>query len=221
MGPRGGLIPVIGMEFTDRDDAVIAQLPAGGPVGDDRDVVDLDVTVDICPAAPDVSDSRAVVAMVGLDAVRRREEAPMDCDGDCVEWDIRNEFETVDGLPVYYGGDLCDSDDLEWEDPWNLANAEYVDQYNFDALDGMELKVFKRLKTVDEPAMMVGEVPGPGLVHQNLNGSLVEADMVDSATAVDILTEGHGVSSVAKSPIHQTSGVPDGGGVAFYYEGDL
>ena len=45
--------------------------------------------------------------------------------------------------------------------------------------------------------------------------------MVDSATAVDILTEGHDVSRVAEFPIHRTSGVPDGGGVAFYYEGDL
>ena len=34
----------------------------------------------------------------------------MDCDGECAEWDIRNEFETIDGMPVYYGGDLCDSD---------------------------------------------------------------------------------------------------------------
>ena len=27
----------------------------------------------------------------------------MDCDSECAEWDIRNEFETVDGMPVYYG----------------------------------------------------------------------------------------------------------------------
>ena len=68
----------------------------------------MDVMVDICPVAPDVTDSCDVVAMVGHDTVRRREEAPMDCDGECAEWDIRNEFETVDGMPVYYGGDLCD-----------------------------------------------------------------------------------------------------------------
>ena len=24
----------------------------------------------------------------------------MDCDGVCAEWDIRNEFETIDGMPV-------------------------------------------------------------------------------------------------------------------------
>ena len=116
----------------------------------------------------------------------------MDCGGDGTEWDIWNEFETVDGMPVYYGGDLCDSDDLEdseWEDHWNLAYAEHVDQYNFDALDGIELKVYERLQAVNEPVMMVGELPCPELVHQNLNGSLVEVDMVGSATKVNILTE--------------------------------
>ena len=134
----------------DSKDPVSTRLPVDGSVMDNRDVVDMNATVDICPVAPDGIDSRAVVAMVGLDTVRRREEALMDCDGECEEWDIRKEFETVD-----------------------------------------------------------------------LSGSLVEADMVASETAVDILTEGHDVSRVAESPIHWTSGVTDGDGVAFYYEGDL
>ena len=63
-------------------------------------------------------------------------------------------------MPVYYGGDLCDSDDSEWNDPWDLAYREHVDRYDVDALDGMELKVFERLKAVNEPTMMVSEVPG-------------------------------------------------------------
>ena len=72
--------------------------------------------------------SRAVVATVGLDTVRMGEETPMDCDGECAEWDIRNEFETINGMPVYYGGDLYDSDDSDWEDPRDLAYAEHVDR---------------------------------------------------------------------------------------------
>ena len=40
------------------------------PVGNNRDVVDMDVTVDICQGVPDVINSRAVFAMVGLDMVR-------------------------------------------------------------------------------------------------------------------------------------------------------
>ena len=84
----------------------------------DLDVVDMDVTENNCPVAPDVNASCAVVAMIGLDTVQRREEAPMNWDVECAEWDIRNEFETINGMPVYYGGNLCDSDCSEWDDPW-------------------------------------------------------------------------------------------------------
>ena len=208
---------MIGTDCMASKDPAITQLPANGPVGDNRDVVDMDVMVNNCPVAMDVSDSCAVVAMVGLDTVRMREEAPMNCDDECAEWDIRNEFETIDGMPVYYGGDLCDSDGSEWDDPWDLACAEYVDQYNFDAPEGMELKVFHRLKAVNEQTMMVSEVPGT----RHASGSLLGANMVDSEMAVDILTEGHDVSRVVESPIQRAPGVTDGDGVAFYYEGDL
>ena len=90
--------------------------------------------------------------------------------------------ETVDGMPVYYGGDLYDlydSDDSDWENPRDLAYAEYVDQYNFDVPEGFELKVFDRSKPVDVPVMMVGEVTGPGHVRQKLSScSLPGADIV-------------------------------------------
>ena len=56
--------------------------------------------MDVTQAVPDVINGRAVVAMVGLDTVWMGEEAPMDCDGKCEEWDISNEFETVDGLLI-------------------------------------------------------------------------------------------------------------------------
>ena len=78
------------------------------------------------------------------------EDTPLDCAGKCTEWDIRNDFETIDGMHVYYGGDLYDSDESDWEDPYDIACAEYVEQYNFDALEGMELKVFEQLKGLDD-----------------------------------------------------------------------
>ena len=62
---------------------------------------------------------------------------------------------------------------------------------------------------------MVSEVPGPRHVSLNLSGSLLGADMVDSETAVDILTEGHDGSRVAESPIQRASGVTDGDGWPF------
>ena len=146
----------------------------------------------------------------------------MDCDGECAEWDIRNEFETVDGMPVYYGGDLYDSDDSDLEDPCDIAYAEYVYRYNLDAPEGFELKVFERSKAVDMPVMMVGEVTGPGHVCQKLSScSLSEADMVCAEPVVDTPTGGHDVPGIAKSPVRQNSCETDGGGVTFYYEGDL
>ena len=77
----------------------------------------------------------------------------------CAEWDIRDEFETIDGMhmSVYYGGDLCTSDESDWEDPYDIACAEYVEQYNFDDIEGMELMVFERLKGPDDSVMMVSE----------------------------------------------------------------
>ena len=64
------------------------------------------VMEEVRPAVPDVVNSCAVVAMVGVDAVHTGEEMPMDCDAYCDMRDPRNDFETVDGMPVYYGGDL-------------------------------------------------------------------------------------------------------------------
>ena len=68
------------------------------------------VVQEVCQAVPDVVNSRAVVAMVWVDAVHTGEEIPKDCDADCDMRDPRNDFETVDGMPVYYGGDFNDSD---------------------------------------------------------------------------------------------------------------
>ena len=59
------------------------------------------------------------------------------------------EFKTVDDIPIYYGGDLYDSDKSDWKNPRNLAYAEYVDLYNFAAPEGMELKVFERSQEAD------------------------------------------------------------------------
>ena len=46
--------------------------------------------------------------------------------------DIMDQYETFNGQPVYYGGDLYDSEDSERDDPYALASAVYVEDYNFD-----------------------------------------------------------------------------------------
>ena len=46
--------------------------------------------------------------------------------------DIQDQYETVNSMPVYYGSDLYDSEDSDWDDPYALASAAYVEDYNFD-----------------------------------------------------------------------------------------
>ena len=63
--------------------------------------------------------------------------------------DILDQYETFSGLSVYYGGDLCDSEDSERDDPYALASAAYVEDYNFDVPEGMDLMVHRRSKISD------------------------------------------------------------------------
>ena len=117
---------------------VLGRFNANGSGRDSRNVVEMETAGYEYLTAPAGGDGCAVVAMVGFHTDRTLEEAPMNCISNGPEWDIRNEFETVDGMPVYYGGDLCvsdDSEDSEWEDPWKLAYAEHVERYNLDVIE--------------------------------------------------------------------------------------
>ena len=66
---------------------------------------------------------------------------------DCGTWDSGYTIdgyqpEIINGVTVYYGGDSCDSEESDWEDPEDVARRELVDDYNFDLLEGMEPMVF-------------------------------------------------------------------------------
>ena len=58
--------------------------------------------------------------------------------------DVEYQYETFNGLPVYYGGDMYDSEDTEEYDPLEMAHAAYVEDYNFDVKEGMELMTYTR-----------------------------------------------------------------------------
>ena len=51
----------------------------------------------------------------GRTALPISNDTTLSCVDECTEWDIRDQFETINGMPVYYGGDLCDSDDSDCE----------------------------------------------------------------------------------------------------------
>ena len=56
-----------------------------------------------------------------------------------MDLDVEYQYETFNGLPVYYGGDMYDSEDSEEYDTLEMARSAYVEDYNFDVLEGMEL----------------------------------------------------------------------------------
>ena len=60
-----------------------------------------------------------------------------------MDMDVEYQNETFNGLPVYYGGDMYDSEDAE-DDPLERARAEYAEDYNFDVPEGMYLMVYNR-----------------------------------------------------------------------------
>ena len=99
--PAGRLFPAVLTEFPVLKDPVVAQLPADSTVFDARSVVDMAVMEEVHPTIPDVINSRAVVAIIGVDAVHTGEEFLMDCDAYCDMRDLRNDFEMVEGMPVY------------------------------------------------------------------------------------------------------------------------
>ena len=67
------------------------------------------------------------------------------------EGDVLDQYETFNSMPVYYGGDmtLYDLEDSDWDDPYALASAAYVEDYNFDIPEGMDLMVHRHSRDPD------------------------------------------------------------------------
>ena len=97
-------------------------------------------------SGPEVAKTAAVVAMVGMGALPRRNDFPLDCADECTAWDSGYQRETIDGMTVYYGIDLCDLDESDWDYPYDIADAEYVDQYDFDVPEGMDRWFFNDVR---------------------------------------------------------------------------
>ena len=61
-----------------------------------------------------------------------------------MDMDVEYQYETFNGLPVHYGGDMYDSEDSEVYDPLEIWRAAYAVDYNFDVPEGMELMTYTR-----------------------------------------------------------------------------
>ena len=99
-----------------------------------------------------------------------------------MDMDVEYQYETFNGLPVYYGGDMYDSEDSE-DDPLERARAVYVEDYNFDVPEGMELMAYNQRRPDGGEARSVDTV-----------------DMVPMCTTVSCVTR------IARDESSDTSG---------------
>ena len=141
--PTDDLVSVAAVPLPAVRDPMVAQSPVEGLVRECDDVTEENITVHGGWSDPEVVGTPAMVAMVGMDAMPIRNDALLDCVDGGTAWIADNGYrcETVDGMTVYYGSDLCDSDESDWDDPYDIVSEEYVDQYHFDVPEGMNLMV--------------------------------------------------------------------------------
>ena len=66
-----------------------------------------------------------------------------------MEGDILDQYETFNGMPVYYGGDRYDSEDSDWDDPYTMASVAFVEDYHFDVPEEMDLMVHRHRRDPD------------------------------------------------------------------------
>ena len=66
--------------------------------------------------------------------------------------DVQDQYETLNDMPVYYGSDLYDSEDSDWVDLYALASTAYVEDYNFDVPEGMDLMLHRHGRIPDSSA---------------------------------------------------------------------
>ena len=125
-------------------DPRVASSPGEVLVGNCDVITDANFTRPDGWSDPDMAGSSSAVAMVGCAALPGSTDTTFVCVDEFPECDILDQFETINGMPVYYGGDLCDLEESDWDDPYE--SAAYVEDYNFDVPEGMDLMVHERCR---------------------------------------------------------------------------
>ena len=67
-------------------------------------------------------------------------------------------------MPVYYGGNLCDSKELEEYDTLDLGRAAYAEDDNFNAPEGMDLMTYNHNRPDGGETRGVDTIPKLGLL---------------------------------------------------------
>ena len=74
-----------------------------------------------------------------------------------MDMDVEYQYETFNGLPVYYGGGMYDLEESE-DDPLERAHVAYVEDYYFDVPEGMELMAYNQRRPDGAEARSVDAV---------------------------------------------------------------
>ena len=101
---------------------------------------------------PEMVGSSSVVVWAGCAALPRSTDTTLVGVNECTECDILDQFEMINGMPVYYGGDLYDSD---WDDPYEIASAAW-----FRRMKRIELGVLPAMVTpIVDPVVGTSTTP--------------------------------------------------------------
>ena len=136
---------------------------------------------------------------------------------------MTNEFETVDGMPVYYGGDFNDSD---CEDPRDIAYEDWVEWCDFSAPDGfcgffLDDGEARLPVTECAPVMVVGETTASVRLQQDswdTSVSVGDIGTVETAEGFPVVNGGNYDEADYKDPRNEFETVD---GMPVYYGGDL
>ena len=114
------------------------------------DIVNRDVIRNSCWAVPEEMGDPAVVAMIGLDAMPRGEcsyNVRTSARSGIFVMSLRQSMECLFIMVVIC---VIRMNLIGKIRTYDIVCAEYAKQYNFDALEGMEVMVFERLKGPNE-----------------------------------------------------------------------
>ena len=124
VGMTIGLWPVVAVPLLAVRDPMIALSPVERLERDCAEVEEEYITVYGDWSGPDVAKTPAVVAMVDMDTLMMGHDAPLDYVDGSPAWNSGYQREIITGMTVCCGGDLCDSDESDWDDPSDIANAD-------------------------------------------------------------------------------------------------
>ena len=119
-----------------------------------------------------------------------------------MDMDVEYQYEISNGLPVYYGGDMYDSEDSEEYDPLEMSHAAYVEDYNFDVLEGMELMTYTRHRSDGGEARIVNTVDIVPMCQTVSCVTRIEPDVSSdtSGTETSAVIEGSDIEDLCRWP---------------------